>query len=303
MARPAPARPPTASTTPTTPARQSGADSSSRSNALATDCSGEALPPKPDGSRWLCTFDDEFDASTGDASALNTSWWSPQISATSGFATGPPGDYVCYVNSPNTIAVWGGALHLTVRKEQQPVDCGSFQSHYTGGMVSTIHGFHQTYGRFEIRALLPQTTVAGLDEALWMWPVNDKLYGAPPASGEIDIAETFTTHPTWSVPWVHYNFSSVDAATHTNTYNSVCQIDPTRYNTYVLVWSPGNVTVSINGQPCLNDNYAATGLKSPQPFDQPFFILLTQGLDNPAFDPATTPLPATLSIDYVRAWK
>lgn len=273
---------------------------------LPTGCSGEVLSPKPDGSRWICTFDDEFDATTGDATALNRSWWAPQDSATSGFTTGPPADYVCYVDSPNNISVSGGALHLTVQKESQPFSCGPFQTQYTGGMVSTYYSFHQTYGRYEIRALLPQTTVAGLDEALWMWPVNDTLYGSWPGSGEIDIAEFFSTHPTETVPWIHYDFdlSTVSAQTHTNTYNALCQIDPTRYNDYVLTWSPGNFTVSINGTACLVDNYVpGGGLTSPQPFDQPFFIALTQGLDNPAFNPMTTPLPATMSVDYVRAWK
>ncbi len=172
-------------------------------------------------------------------------------------------------------------------------------------MVSTHYGFRQTYGRFEIRALLPQTMVTGLDEALWMWPVNDKLYGPWPSSGEIDISETWSSRPTLAVPWIHYNFdpSTVNASTHTNTYNARCQISPTQWNDYVLVWSPGNLTVSINGQTCLDDNYTASGLTSPQPFDQPFFILLTQGLDNRAFNPSATPLPATLSVDYVRVWR
>jgi beta-glucanase (GH16 family) len=271
-----------------------------------TGCSGEVLSPKPDGSRWVCTFDDEFDATTGDPAALNRTWWAPQDSATSGFTTGPPADYVCYVDSPNNISVSGGALHLTVKKESEPFSCGPFQTQYTGGMVSTYYSFHQTYGRYEIRALLPQTTVAGLDEALWMWPVNDTLFGSWPGSGEIDIAEFFSTHPTETVPWIHYNFdlSTVNAQTHTNTYNALCQLDPTEYNDYVMTWSPGNFTVSINGTTCLVDNYVpGGGLTSPQPFDQPFFIALTQGLDNPAFDPSTTPLPATMSVDYVRVWK
>ena len=288
-----------------TPARTQDASSSASANAVPTGCSAEALPPKADGSRWACTFDDEFDATTGDAKALKTAWWAPQLTSTSGFTTGPPADHVCYVNSPNNISVSGGAVHLTVRKEAKPLPCGQFQSPYTGGMVSTIYGFHQTYGRFEIRALLPQTTVTGLDEALWMWPVNDKLYGSSPGSGEIDISETWSAYPTLAVPWFHYNFdpSTVNATTNTNTYNALCQIPPTQWNDYVLTWSPGNLTVSINGQTCLVDNYAASGLTSPQPFDQPFFIALTQGLDNPAFNPSTAPLPATLSVDYVRAWR
>ena len=41
------------------------------------------------------------------------------------------------------------------------------------------------------------------------------------------------------------------------------------------------------------------------PFDQPFFVALTQalGVDTNVFNPATTPLPATTQVDYVRVWK
>lgn len=280
----------------------------SRSMLLSAPCSREALPPKPGGGRWVCTFDDEFDASTGDANALHTSWWTPEITATSdAFTTGPPGHYVCYVNSPQNISVSGGALHLTVRKAtSQPFTCGPYQTQYTGGMVTTHYGFHQTYGRFEIRALLPQATVAGLDEALWMWPLNDKLYGSWPGSGEIDISETWSQAQTEAVPWIHYNFdpSNVNPSIHTNTYHSACQISPSERNVYAMTWSPGNITVTINGKACLVDNYVPSGeLRSPEPFNQPFFILLTQGLDRGAFNPLTAPLPATLSVDYVRAWR
>ena len=39
--------------------------------------------------------------------------------------------------------------------------------------------------------------------------------------------------------------------------------------------------------------------------DQPFIVSLTQalGVGTNAFDPSTTPLPATTQIDYVRVWK
>jgi beta-glucanase (GH16 family) len=277
-------------------------------SAFAASCGGEALAAKSDGSTWACSFDDEFDSTTADPKALNTSWWTPQISSTSGFVTGPAGDYVCYVNNTNNISVSGGALHLTVRKMAKPFSCGWFQTQYTGGMVSTYYGFHQTYGRFEVRALFPPATVAGLDEALWLWPVNSSLYGSYPASGEIDIAESFSQYSNVVAPWFHYNFdaSTVDPATNTNTYNKLCPISLTQYNTYVLTWSPGNLTVSINGTTCAVDNYVPNGgLTTPQPFDQPFFIQLTQGLDGGpgAFDPSKTPLPATTSIDYVRVWR
>src|SRR5438270_6707544 len=55
----------------------------------ATTCVSESLPAKPGGGSWACSFDDEFDSTTGDASALNMSVWTPQVTATSGYTTGP----------------------------------------------------------------------------------------------------------------------------------------------------------------------------------------------------------------------
>jgi len=280
------------------------ARASSRPAASAKPCGGEVPAPKAGGGKWTCTFDDEFDASTGDATALNTSWWVPQVTATSGYTTGPLGNEACYVNSPNNISVSGGALHLTARKEAAPFTCaGLITTQYTAGMVSTYNTFNQTYGRFEVRAFLPQTTAAGLQETLWLWPVNDTLYGpAWPDSGEIDFSEFYSEYATLDIPYIHYNYN---ASTNTPTaYN--CQINPAQYNDYAVVWTPGTLNITINGNPCLTDNYIPDdGLTSPAPFNQPFFIALTQalGIGTNTFNPATTPLPATTSIDYVRVWK
>jgi beta-glucanase (GH16 family) len=270
-------------------------------------CGGQVLPPKSDGSQWACTFDDEFDSTTGDASSLNTSWWTPQVSATSGYSTGWP--YVaCYVNSPNNISVSGGTLNLTVRKESAPFSCGGYGTQYTSGMVSTINSFNQTYGRFEVRALLPQTTVAGLQETLWLWPVNATKYGSWPGSGEVDFSEFYSQYSSLAIPYIHYNYdsSTVNKATATNVVTNYCPIQLSQYNNYAVTWSPGSFTITINGNTCLVDNYIPNGgLTSPEPFDQPFFVSLTQalGVGTNAYNPSTTPLPATTSIDYVRVWQ
>jgi beta-glucanase (GH16 family) len=264
------------------------------------------LASKPDGSAWTCSFDDEFDSTTGDANALNTSVWTPQQTAASGFTTGQYPYYVCYVNSPNNISVSGGALHLTVRQETTPVNCGGGPNYYTGGMVSSAYSFSQTYGRFEVRAQLPPTTVAGLQETLWLWPVNSTLYGSWPASGEVDFSEFYSQYSNLDVPYIHYNYSTSDPATNTNTVTAYnCQISVGQYNVYAVVWSPGTFTITVNGQNCLTDNYVPSNVASPAPFNQPFFIALTQALGegSNAFNPSSTPLPATTSIDYVRVWK
>ncbi len=266
------------------------------------------MPAKAGGGTWTCTFDDEFAASTGDATALKTSWWVPQLTATSAFTTGPIGYQACYVNSTKNISVSAGALHLTARKEAAPFTCGAFRTQYTAGMVSTYTNFNQTFGRFEVRALLPPTTAAGLQETLWLWPVNDVRYGAWPGSGEVDFSEFYSLYSSLDIPYIHYDYSpsTVNPTTHTNTVTAYnCQISLSRYNDYAVVWSPGQFSITINGGTCLVDNYLAAGLTGAQPFDQPFFVALTQalGVGANAFNPATTPLPATTSVDYVRVWK
>jgi beta-glucanase (GH16 family) len=210
------------------------------------------------------------------------------------------------VDSPNNISVSGGALHLTVRLESTPVNCGGYPDYLTGGMVSSAYSFSQTYGRFEVRAQLPATTVAGLQETLWLWPVNDTLFGSWPASGEVDFSEFYSQYANLDVPYIHYDYNTTNPATNTNTVTAYnCQIAVGQYNDYAVVWSPGKFTITVNGQNCLTDNYVPDNVASPAPFNQPFFIALTQalGVGSNAYNPYTTPLPATTSIDYVRVWK
>jgi beta-glucanase (GH16 family) len=269
----------------------------------ASNCGGEVLPQKPAGGTWSCSFDDEFDASTGDPSALNTDWWSPQVSATSGFITGQYPYYACYMNSPSNISVSGGDLRLIAR--HQAVSCGGYPAQYTAGMVSTDGHFSQTYGRFEVRAKLPQTTAAGLQETLWLWPNNDTMYGSWPASGEVDFSEFYSQYYYLDVPYIHYDYNYTNASTNTNVVTKYdCNINLSQFNDYAVVWEPGSFQITVNGTTCLTDNYQPDNVASPAPFNQPFFIALTQalGIGGNAYNPGSTPLPATTSIDYVRAW-
>ena len=195
---------------------------------------------------------------------------------------------------------------MTARKESAPFVCnspfGDFTTEYTGGMISTWGKFAQTYGRFEIRAKFPATSIPGLQSALWLWPQNTTKYGSWPASGEIDIAETYSLYPDRAIPYIHY----LEAVPDPNVTNNFCMItDLGAFHTYVAEWTPQTITIEYDGQVCLIDDWKpAPPLLKPAPFDQPFIVVLTQALGsgNNAFDSATTPLPATTEIDYVRVW-
>ena len=243
---------------------------------------------------WSCTFSDDFDGTS-----LDTSKWIAQRTDTSGYTSGKT---ACFTDGPGNVSVSGGALQLTARREATPFTCkdpsGDFLTPYTSGMVSTYGRFSQTYGRFEVRAKVSGARVPGLQSSFWLFP-QSSTYGAWPASGEIDFAELYSQYADRAIPYVHYNPAAPDP----NVTTTSCAIgNPDDFHTYALEWTTSQLKMIYDGQTCLIDTWK-TG--STQPFDQPFFIALTQalGIGTNQFNPASTPLPATTTVDYVRAWQ
>ena len=224
-------------------------------------------------------------------SSLDTNLWVPQLTATSGYIAGPD----CYVDTPQTISLSGGYLNLSVARVPKFKCVGAYSSSYVAGMVSTSGKFTQTYGAFEVNAKLPTATIGGLQETFWLYP-QTLTYGAWPDSGEIDFAEFYSDFSTLDIPYIHYSQSSSDPDATTDK----CTITPNQFNTYGVDWTPTSLTILYNGQVCLVD-HPTTG---SEPFNEPFFLVLTQalGLTGPNAVTAKTPLPATTSIDWVRAW-
>ncbi|MFZ0251591.1 MAG: glycoside hydrolase family 16 protein [Acidimicrobiales bacterium] len=270
--------------------KQPGSGSTS-TTLSAGDSACQGTTPLGLPGTWNCTFDDEFNGTT-----LDTNTWVPQQTAASGYVNGAT---ACYVDSPDTISVSGGYLNLTAR-QVAPFTCqdgsNSFTTSYEAGMVSTSGLFDQTYGAYEVNAKLPASVVQGLQETFWLYP-QTLTYGPWPDSGEIDFAEFYSDFPGLDVPYVHYSQSSTDP----NATAYDCLINQSAFNTYGVDWTPTSITVLSNGTPCLVDT-PSTG---SEPFDQPFFIALTQalGVGTNAFTPGVTELPATTQIDWVRAWQ
>ena len=252
---------------------------------------------KTNGTRWKCTFDDEFNGTSLDAAK-----WTPVSSSQSGVAYGG----ACFTNWPGNISVASGYLRLTARKEVKVFSCatarGVMSTRYSTGQVATINRFAQTYGMFAVRAKFPQAIISGLQSSLWMWPQNlatTKLHG------EIDIVENFSQNPSNVVPYIHYTYSraTVNLQASVNVPTRVCQIAHTNvFHTYAAQWSHSRITIYVDGLVCLVDNLQPAGTS---PFDQPFFVALSQALGSSpnAFLPSATPLPATTQVDWVRVWK
>lgn len=266
------------------------ASSTTASAAGSANCGGTVIY-KADGTPWRCTFDDEFGGSR-----LDTTKWVPQTT----FATGDAaGMYACYQNSPNNISLSNGALHLTMRKETTPIWCpgGLAPTYYSAGMISTYHLFSQEYGRFEVRMRAQAASVSGLNEDFWMWP--DDRYSTInwPASGEMDVNQQFSSNPDSSIPYLHYT-STDNGGPIPGVNTQLCAAQRGVWNTYDLVWTATSITISINGTTCL------VNTSGDSAFQKRYIINLTEAM-GAGFDEASssTPLPATMDVDYVRVWQ
>ncbi|HEX4162026.1 MAG TPA: glycoside hydrolase family 16 protein [Acidimicrobiales bacterium] len=270
----------------------------------SSTCAGATPPVAAPTGPWTCTFDDEFNASS-----LDTTKWQAMTTAGSGYRTGPFGSYVCYVNDPRTIAEAGGYLNLSVVSNGKSVGCHNFSTKYLGGMVYSSGLFDQEFGYFEVRAAMPAQTTPGVQETLWLFPEDQKLYGRWPDSGEIDFGEFYSEYPNNDIPIVHYPGSKNDPNATNNYCTQTGVTTAGQFNTYAVMWTPSTITAYFNGVPCFTDNYwhyVKWPDKAPEPFTQPFFLNLTQALGNGSgntFKASTTSLPATTKVDWVRVWQ
>jgi beta-glucanase (GH16 family) len=254
----------------------------------STSCGGEQIP-KAGGGYLTCTFDEEFSGTT-----VNTAKWS----ATQGtdFHSG----IECFVPSAQTIGVANGALRLTINRSTKAIMCGNRSTNYYSGMLTSAGHFSQTYGRYEIRAMMP--TGAALQSALWMYPVES--IGAWPRSGEIDIGELFGRYPTYVLPHLHYLAPSGRKAP--GTY---CQVDDlaTKFHTYVVEWTAKQFRFLYDGKLCFS--FSGWIPHSPQvapfPFNKPFYLNLTLAMNKqlPWGAVAHTTWPSSMYVDYVRVWQ
>lgn len=200
-----------------------------------------------------------------------------------------------YTDKLANAQVANGLLSVTARKETM-----DGRSYTSARLVSKGRGDF-LYGRFEIRAKLPLGK--GTWPAIWMLP-TDWAYGGWPQSGEIDIMEH-----------VGYDTNRIHQSVHTEAYNhaiktqkTATRVIPTAtsaFHLYRVDWTPAAIRGYIDDALVFSFTNERKG-SAAWPFDKKFHFLLNvavggnwggqQGIDDSAF-------PATMEIDYVRAYK
>lgn len=263
----------------------------------ASTACGRESPVKADGTRWVCTFDDEFDGTSLDP-AKWTAWNGVNYNTNAS---------MCYYDDPSHVWERNGYLNLAVTRlaaatRQCATPVGPVTAQYGGAVVHTKNKFSQTGGRFEARIKFGGGT--GLHDAFWLWPEHDKqLY---PGHAEIDIAEPYGALPNTMFSAVHLNRTgpgddgTVDSCHLTGWAGG--------FHTYGVEWTTTAISFFYDHHRCFTFSHwtALPGWPDSAPFGQPFFLILQTLVDNGSYAPApssTSVFPAVTQVDYVRAWK
>jgi licheninase len=203
---------------------------------------------------WRLVWSDSFTR----AGAPNSAKWK--------FETGGDGggnnEAQFYTDRPENARVEGGRLMIEGRKE-------SYQKRdYTSARLISKAAW--TYGRFEIRAKLPNGR--GLWPAIWFMPLkqtySDRLW---PDNGEIDLMENVGFEP----GLVHFSTHTKDKNWMNGNQNTMTTPSPLAggYHTYILEWLPDHMDFLIDDVKYLSVREDTSNWKV-WPFNQDFYLIL-----------------------------
>ncbi len=157
-----PVKPSTTTTTIKRPSSQGGGTPATTTTAVSS--------PAPTGP---VTWSDEFDGST-----LDTDAWTPY------YNTYGDGNNEMACLTPNNVAVSGGTLKITARREAITCPGGSVRQ-FTSGFIGTRETgtYFPRYGHFEMRARIPH--------GFGLWPAFWLRHRTGAGTAEVDIMEYF----------------------------------------------------------------------------------------------------------------
>ena len=285
--------------------------------------SSTAFAETPTASDWTLVWSDEFNGPK-----IDSAKWGYDVDCWGGGND----EHQCYTKSARNAAIEDGKLVITARNEQ--VVGPALPDHLrrsasnpdaqavrdmSSARLNTRGKAAWRYGRFEIRAKLPQGQ--GTWPAIWMLPEKDR-YGAWAASGEIDILEAVnlgvacqkciggredtilgTLH--FGGKWLKNLFKGEEVP--------FPEVLDGGFHTYTIEWYPERIIWQVDGRTFAErqmSEWSTTGSKNPgAPFDQPFHLILnlaiggklpeSRGIGGVRLDG----YPKRMEIDWVRVWQ
>jgi beta-glucanase (GH16 family) len=272
---------------------------------------------------WTLVWSDEFDGPK-----IDRAKWGYDVDCWGGGND----EHQCYTRSGRNTAIEDGKLVITARKEQ--VVGPALPEHLRRGSstpdAQAVRGMSSArlntrgkaawrYGRFEIRAKLPQGQ--GTWPAIWMLPEKDR-YGGWAASGEIDILEAVNL----GVPCAKCPGGRENTILGTLHFGGKIPKNLQKgeevpfpgvldggFHTYAIEWYPDRIIWQVDGRTFAErkvSEWSTTGSPNPgAPFDQPFYLILnlaiggklaeSRGVGGVRLDG----YPKRMEIDWVRVWQ
>lgn len=181
----------------------------------------------------------------------------------------------------NPFQIDGGKLEIRLDRAPPALAqaLGGFE--YTSGLITTQPSFSQQYGYFEMRAKLPRGK--GVWPAFWLLPAD---LSWPP---EIDIMES-VGDPSKVYGVYHSGAAKIEGREFS--------VSPDDFHIYAVSWDKTHIAWFIDGREVRRE-------KTPADMHKPMYMLanIASGGDWAGNPDASTPLPATLTIDYIRAYR
>jgi len=180
----------------------------------------------------------------------------------------------------NPFSVNSGVLSIKANPVSPELSQHMWGYQYSSGVLTTQQSHTQTYGYYEIRAELP--VGQGIWPAFWLKGAN--------AQTEIDVLEALG-----SAPYEVYNALHSPAVPGAGMTNFMP--NPGGYHTYGMMWTAQKVTFYIDGA-------EVYWTDTPSDMHGPMYMIVNLAVGgNWAGSPdGTTPWPAEMKVDYVRAY-
>ena len=252
-------------------------------------------------------WSDEFTNSTGAPAQPDPTVWTYDT-GNSGFGNNELENYCawgsstspCSTANPSEYVGTDGYLHIEAQQPSPGV--------YTSARLKTQGLFSFQYGRFEVRALVPEAQ--GFWPAAWLMGNNIATVNWP-TCGEQDVLERVNAAltPDWNQGSIH-GTGFTGGTGLGRTYYFPSGETAAQWHTYGMIWSPGSVAYYVDDP---THSYATFTTSSIQPFpgavwpfddEQSNFILLNLAIggDYPGPPDGSTPFPSEMLIDYVRVY-
>ena len=257
------------------------------------------LNPVTRAQGWRLVWHDEFDGAQG--AGVDRARWGAEVGG-----SGWGNRELEYYTDDKRNAHLDGRGHLIVEaiKESLPPEfkCWYGPCRYTSARLTTKQKLARAYGRFEARIRLPAGQ--GVWPAFWLLGADIDAAGWP-ACGEIDIMENIGREPSRVHGTIHgpgYSGEKGIGAPYTLPGGRRFADD---YHTFAVEWETEEIRWYVDG--ALYETRKPTDLPAGAKwvYDHPFFVILNLAIGGnwPGDTDATTSMPQTMSVDYVRIYE